>query len=74
MTSGIQLVRCIKEHVDAIHKAGFHIVATVCDQGSTNISAIKQLLLQTEMDRHLEKRPQSKINLFCIAHITHVSC
>lgn len=59
-TNTAQLVRCIKEHVNAITKTGFHIVATVCDQGTANVSAIKQLMLYTEMTRNFEKRPQGK--------------
>lgn len=51
---------CIKEHIKKINNAGFHIVATVCDQGSSNVAAIKKLLLRSDMKRNFEKRPQSK--------------
>lgn len=59
-TNTAQLIRCIKEHVHAISKAGFHIVATVCDQGSSNVAAIKELLLRTNLKRNLERRSQGK--------------
>jgi len=59
-TNTAQLMRCIKEHVHKISKAGFHIVATVCDQGTTNTVAIKKLILQTNMKRNFEERTQGK--------------
>ncbi|XP_071579063.1 uncharacterized protein [Temnothorax nylanderi] len=59
-TNTPQLIRCIKEHINKISKAGFHIIATVCDQGSTNIAAINQLLLRTDMRRNFEKRKQGQ--------------
>lgn len=60
LTNTAQLTRCIKEHVQKISKAGFLIVATVCDQGTSNTAAIKKLLLQTDMKRNFEKRTQGK--------------
>ncbi|XP_024882105.1 uncharacterized protein LOC112461186 [Temnothorax curvispinosus] len=39
-----QLMRCIKEIVHEITKAGFIIVATICDQGSSNVIALNQFL------------------------------
>lgn len=60
-TNKSQLMRCIKEHILKISAAGFSIVATVCDQGSSNISAIKELLLRTNMKRNFEKRIQGKL-------------
>jgi len=59
-TNTAQLIRCIKEHISEIQKAGFQIVATVCDQGSSNVAAIKELLLRTAMKRNFENRPESK--------------
>jgi len=55
-TNTAQLIRCIKELVHKISKAGFHILATVCDQGASNTVAIKKLILQTNMKRNFEKR------------------
>ncbi|XP_011684313.1 PREDICTED: uncharacterized protein LOC105447804 [Wasmannia auropunctata] len=55
-TNTAQLIRCIKEHVKEIVNTGFHIVATVCDQGSSNVAAIKELLLRTDMNRNFQNR------------------
>ncbi|TGZ56290.1 hypothetical protein DBV15_11737 [Temnothorax longispinosus] len=57
-TKTAQLIRCIKDHVRLINNIDFHIVATVCDQGSSNVAAIKELLLHTDMKRNFKKRPQ----------------
>lgn len=59
-TNTAQLMRNIKEHILEIKKAGFHIVATVCDQGSSNVAAIKELSLRTAMKRSLENKSESK--------------
>lgn len=59
-TSTAQLVRCIKEHIHNINVLGFHIVATVCDHRSSNVSAIKELLSHTERKRNSQQRAQSK--------------
>lgn len=37
-------------------KQSFSIVATVCDQGASNVAAIKELLLRTDIKRNFEKR------------------
>lgn len=37
------LVQCIKDVVKAINPTGLQIIARVCDQGSTNVSAINLL-------------------------------
>jgi len=50
----------IKKHIHKISKTGFYIVATVCDQGASNIAAIKKLILQTNMKRNFEERTQDK--------------
>ncbi|XP_025158155.1 uncharacterized protein LOC112589372 [Harpegnathos saltator] len=59
-TNTAQLVRCIKERVSKINDLGFHIVATVCDQGSSNMAAIKELLLRTDMKRKSSEGTQSQ--------------
>lgn len=66
-TKTAQLIRCIKEHVLKISKAGFLIVATVCDQGSCNVAAIKDLLLRTDMMQNFERRIQGRFlySLIC---------
>lgn len=42
-----QLLCCIKEIVKTITTCGFKIVATVCDQGSSNVAAINSLIQDT---------------------------
>lgn len=59
-TNTAQLMRCIREHISKINEIGFHIVATVCDQGSSNMAAIKELLLRTDMIRNFSERTESK--------------
>lgn len=49
-----QLSACIKEVVRDVTNSGFNIVATVCDQGSSNMKAIK--LLQSETDKVREEK------------------
>ncbi|KAF2886912.1 hypothetical protein ILUMI_19258 [Ignelater luminosus] len=44
------LMRVIKEIVRERRKAGLNIICTVCDQGTSNESAIKTLMKQTEED------------------------
>ena len=41
------LIKCIKEKISAVHTAGFHVVGTIRDQGSTNRAAINYLLEET---------------------------
>ncbi|XP_024874994.1 uncharacterized protein LOC112456393 isoform X2 [Temnothorax curvispinosus] len=42
-----QLLRCIKQIITAVNKTELEIVATVCDQGSSNVAAINTLLKDT---------------------------
>lgn len=59
-TKTAQLIRCIRKHVHDINKAGFYIVCTVCDQGSSNVAAIKELLLRSNMKQKMKNRNESK--------------
>ncbi|XP_036144606.1 uncharacterized protein LOC114255440 [Monomorium pharaonis] len=59
-TNTAQLIRCIKEHVLKLKQVGFHIVAGVCDQGSSNVAAIKELILFSNKKRKSENRPERK--------------
>ncbi|XP_024941956.1 uncharacterized protein LOC112494523 [Cephus cinctus] len=54
-TSANQLARCIEEIVQAVTNSGFKIVATVCDQGATNVSCINTLLRETRRKYFSEK-------------------
>lgn len=56
-TSANQLKCCIQELVKAVTKCGFKIVATVCNQGSTNVSCINSLLNDTRIKCFREKIP-----------------
>ena len=38
-----QLIECIRENVTAIASTGFELVVTICDQGSSNMKALKEL-------------------------------
>lgn len=42
-----QLVRCIKDIVKTINDSGLKLIATVCDQGTSNVAAINSLLQDT---------------------------
>ena len=48
-TTYAQLIRCIKEVVRAVTETGYTVAATVCDQGSSNMKAIKTM--QEDTDR-----------------------
>lgn len=59
-TNTAQLMRCIKNHIKEICKTGFCIVATVCDQGSSNQAAIKELIKRSNIKRLSQNRSESK--------------
>lgn len=46
-TKSGQLIYCIKKIVKKVAQSGFTIIATVCDQGTSNVSAINELLNHT---------------------------
>jgi len=50
-TQTFQLVRCIKEWLSNIIECGFKPIATICDQGSTNMAAINVLIQESNMIR-----------------------
>lgn len=43
-TNTVQLIRCIKNWLTILIKSGFKPKATVCDQGATNVAAIRLLI------------------------------
>lgn len=47
-TKTIDLVRLIKEITRGLFEAGLNVIATVCDQGTANVSAINYLTSETE--------------------------
>lgn len=54
-TKSTQLVRCIKEWLTILIHCGFKPVATVCDQGGTNVAAINSLIEDTRCMWHKSK-------------------
>lgn len=48
-TTYAQLIECTTENVQLINGCGLELVATVCDQGSSNMKAIKELRKEYEM-------------------------
>ena len=65
-TTHEQLASSIKEVVRAVTEAGFVIESTVCDQGSSNLKAIKSLQAQT--DRIREEKGIEKCTFFLISN------
>ena len=61
-TTHLQLTLCIKEVVKAVTEAGFIIAASVCDQGSSNMKALK--ILQAETKKLREEKELEKCQLF----------
>ncbi|XP_026829887.1 uncharacterized protein LOC113563053 [Ooceraea biroi] len=59
-TNTAQLMRCVKEHIKKINNVRFRIVVTVCDQGSSNQAAIKQLIYRSNMKRTSQNRSEGK--------------
>lgn len=47
-TDSMQLSRCIKEWLTVLIQCGFKSIATVYDQGGTNIAAINSLIKETQ--------------------------
>lgn len=49
-----------------------HIVATVYNQGSSNVAAIKELLLHTDMKQNFQNKATRKLHflyLFCFKRL-----
>ena len=58
-----ELVKKIRETIKKIHWAGFVVVATVCDQGATNVSAINYLVNENKM-KYLRENKDFKWKTF----------
>lgn len=56
-TTYVQLSRCVKEWLHRLQRCGFKPVATVCDQGGSNIATVNTLIKETYADclRHNSK-------------------
>ena len=63
-----QLACCVKEVVQEVTNAGFVVACTVCDQGSSNMRAIKSMQADTDLIR--EEKGIEKCNhlLYYIFH------
>ncbi|XP_011858221.1 PREDICTED: uncharacterized protein LOC105555787 [Vollenhovia emeryi] len=59
-TNTPQLVRCIKQWLTILIKCGLKPVATVCDQGATNVAAINSLIHEANLSRHRSHKNPSK--------------
>ena len=69
-----QLAWGIKEVVRAVTQAGFNVAATVCDQGSSNMKAIKAVQFDTDKVRKEKNIAQCKFfilvsNFFSIIYV-----
>lgn len=64
-----QLLFCIKEVIGAVKDAGLKVYATVCDGGSSNRAAIKQLLMETKKLENEEFVLKCKYLVICIRYI-----
>lgn len=62
-TKTIELKNLIKTIIEEVHHCGFKVLATICDQGTTNISAINQLIKETK-ENYLKKSKTHKLETF----------
>lgn len=60
-TTHHQLESCIKEVIRAVSAANFTVVATVCDQGSSNMRAIKNLQFESNRIRQEKGENEGEI-------------
>ncbi|KAJ8912414.1 hypothetical protein NQ315_013482, partial [Exocentrus adspersus] len=51
--NAVQLKQILKTTIEALQQIGFTIIGTVCDQYSSNINAIKQLVEDSERERNM---------------------
>lgn len=64
-TPKVELKSQIKTIISAVQSAGFNVIATICDQGASNVSAIKELVNDTK-SIHLRNNEELKDNIFII--------
>lgn len=67
LTKTPDLKRCIKNITGVIEKAGFFIVATVCDQAAANRKVFKDLICESNVKRRERNEPERKL---IISHVT----
>lgn len=56
-----QLQRTIKNHVRLLTSLGFRVVVSTCDQGGPNLSAIHNLIIDSNMERIKRDGEKAKI-------------
>jgi len=72
-TKGEMLVNFLMEVLDASHNAGLEVVVTVCDMGTNNVKALKQLDVseKTPIFRFRDQETAAVILLISLnAHVT----
>lgn len=62
-TTHVQLFKCVKEWLQHLQRCGLKPIATVCDQGGSNIAIINTLIKETRV-QHL--RHNSKYICMCV--------
>ena len=62
-TPKLDLAKQITEIIRKLHTTGFIVVATVCDQGSTNVSAINHLINKTR-EKYIRKNEEFRNAVF----------
>lgn len=62
-TPKLVLAQLIKNIIKELHNIGFTVIATVCDQGTSNTSAINYLIEETRQE-HLRKSMTLRHNIF----------
>lgn len=62
-TSKVELKNQLKTVISEVQSAGFKVVATICDQGASNVSVIKELVHETK-SAYLRDNKEFKHNIF----------
>lgn len=62
-TPAVQLATLIKNLIRHMRNIGLNVIATVCDQGATNVSAINSLINSTKVN-YLKEKKTLKYNIF----------
>lgn len=62
-TSKVELNNQLKTVISEVQSAGFKVIATICDQGASNVSAIKELVHEYKTT-NLKDNKEEKHNIF----------
>lgn len=60
-----ELIQQIKENISQLQKIGFKVMATVCDQGASNVSALNHLIEETRA-QYLRKGQEFRHDFFSV--------